>query len=205
MPKRNPWKWLAYPAIVLGVVVIGGVSAMATFTRAYNVPADSMRPNLPLGDFMLARRGYYTEQPPERGEIAVFLHKGTVFVKRVIGLPGDTIAMKAGRLWINGAEIPRQEDGTETGAYGQALKRYRETLPNGVSYPIVEIDDSSMFDEVPSIPVPADFYFVMGDNRDNSNDSRVPDFGMVARQDFTDRPFFIYFSEDRRRIGTRIN
>jgi len=179
---------------------------LSLFARAYNTPAASMLPNLLIGDHFWAWHGYYRKHAPARGEIALFLHGDSVFIKRVIGLPGDTIAMKAGRLWINGAEVERQEDGTEADAeFGGTFKRYRETLPGGASHVILELDDTSMLDEVPPIQVPPDSYFVMGDNRDNSNDSRVPAFGTVPKEMFTDRPFLIYFSPTLSRIGSRIN
>jgi signal peptidase I len=203
--RRRGWSWLQYPAIVLGLLGMAGVIAMAILSRAYNVPAASMMPNLEVGDHMFAWRGYYAQHAPARGEIALFRHRDTVFVKRVIGLPGDTIQMKAGRLWINGVEVERHEDGSELGQDGATFKRYQETLPNGVSYPILELGDDGMFDQTDPFTVPADSYFVMGDNRDNSNDSRVPDFGTVPREKFTDRPFLIYFSKTFSRIGSRIN
>jgi signal peptidase I len=204
--RRRSWNWLIYPAAVLGFLLLASITLAPSILHSYNTPSGSMRPNLQVGDYFFAWRGDYASRPPERGEIALFLHKDTTWVKRVIGLPGDTIEMKAGRLWINGAEVDRQEDGTESDAeFGRVFKRYRETLPNGVRYGILEKDDTSQFDEVAPFHVPADSYFVMGDNRDNSNDSRVPAFGTVTGDKFTDRPFLIYFSRTMGRIGTRIN
>jgi signal peptidase I len=206
MSRERNWNWLIYPAAALGALLLVGASVMSSFARAYNVPASSMLPNLLVGDHLWAWRDHYAEHAPERGEIALFLLRDNVFIKRVIGLPGDTIEMKAGRLWINGAEVERQEDGAFTDTeYGRTFQRYRETLPNGASYAILEADDASMLDTAGPVHVPADSYFMMGDNRDNSNDSRVPDFGAVPREKFTDRPFLIYFSKTLDRIGSRIN
>ena len=205
MAVKRKWNWLVYPAAALGLLVLLGAVVAPVVMRAYNMPSGSMLPNLRVGDHFFAWTGYYATHAPERGEIALFLHEDTTFVKRVIGLPGDTIQMKAGRLWINGTEVPRTEDGSETSNTGAVLKRYRETLPNGLSYPILEQSDDGMLDDTAPMQVPADFYLVMGDNRDNSNDSRVPEFGPVPRDMFTDRPFLIYFSYTASRIGTRLN
>ena len=206
MRHRRSWNWLLYPAVALGVLVVVGATGMGAFFRPYNVPARSMLPNLLVGDHLWASKNYYVGHAPERGEIALFLvQDGTVFIKRVIGLPGDTIEMKAGRLWINGAEVDRQEEGAiEDQEFGGKLQ-YRETLPGGVSYAILEESDSSFMDVFGPFQVPADSYFVMGDNRDNSKDSRVPEFGAVPRARFIDRPAIIYYSPELSRIGSRIN
>jgi len=206
--RKSAWSWLVYPAAAVGFLMMVGLVMIVAFAKAYNVPAASMLPNLEVGDHMFAWRNHYAQHAPERGEIALFLHRGdTVWVKRVIGLPGDTIQMKAGRLWINGTEVERQEEGTvEVAEFGETFIRYRETLPGGATYSILEKDDQSPFDNTEPFQVPADSYFMMGDNRDNSNDSRVlPEFGAVPRDQFRDRPFLIYFSQSLGRIGTRIN
>ena len=198
--------WWIYPGAALGLLVMVGATVMASLTNAYNTPAGSMRPSLEVGDHLFAWTGYYKEHAPERGEIVLFLHGDeTVFIKRVIGLPGDTIQMKGGRLWINGTEVAREAQGSNVEEADGQLTQYRETLPGGVAYPILEKDDSSAYDETGPFAVPVDSYFVMGDNRDNSNDSRVEDFGFVPRDKFLDRPFLIYFSKTLSRIGARIN
>ena len=202
---RSRWHWLIYPAVALGLPIVTGSAVAPLFVRAYNMPSRSMLPNLLVGDHFLARTGYYADHAPERGEIALFLHGDTTFVKRVIGLPGDTIQMRAGRLWINGSEVPRAADSSETDGLGVVFQRYRETLPGGVSYPVLELGDNGPLDDTDPIPVPADSYLVMGDNRDNSNDSRVPEFGLVPRDKFTDRPILIYFSYTMSRIGSGLN
>jgi signal peptidase I len=99
------------------------------------------------------------------------------YIKRVIGLPGDKIQMKQGRLYINDAIVPREKigQGTDTDSYGQTVPVtiYKETLPNGVTHTIQEISDDGPLDNTGVYQVPAGHYFMMGDNRDRSQDSRV--------------------------------
>ncbi|MBD3676898.1 MAG: signal peptidase I [Rhodobacteraceae bacterium] len=132
---------------------------------------------------------------PERGDVVVFRHpvNNSDFIKRVIGLPGDRIQMKDGQLFINGEPAPQEPDGTftevfakqgsvgnfpqcENGGVGIGAtcekSRYVETLPNGRQHKILNIRDSRS-DDTQVFTVPADHYFFMGDNRDNSTDSRV--------------------------------
>ena len=117
---------------------------------------------------------------PDRGDIVVFrLPKDdfTDYIKRVIGLPGDRIRMIDGLLHINGQPIKREriEDYIETEETDRAtrVKRWRETLPNGVSYTTLDLIDNGFYDNTQEYVVPAGQYFMMGDNRDNSTDSRV--------------------------------
>jgi signal peptidase I len=198
--------WIAYALAVLGLPVVIAVLFLGFTSAPYNMPAGSMLPNLQVGDHFFAWRDFYQARAPERGEIAIFrTPRGDDFVKRVIGLPGDMIQMKAGRLWINGVEVERKPEGTATDATFGELIQYRETLPDGVSYLILEKDDASFLDEVGPFQVPADAYFMMGDNRDNSNDSRMPEMGSVPRERFVARPFLIYYAPDLSRIGRRLN
>jgi signal peptidase I len=206
MLKKKRRDWVVYPLFLLGLPLVIGLTFVGITSAAYNIPAGSMRPGLIVGDHVLAWRNHYKEHAPERGEIAIFLRRDEdVYIKRVIGVPGDTIQMKAGRLWINGAEIERQEEGTIEDDYGGTLMRYREILPNGVGYSIIEKDDAGPYDQTEPFQVPEGSYFVMGDNRDNSNDSRVPEFGPVKADRFLAKPYLIYYSPSLDRIGTRIN
>jgi len=111
------------------------------------------------------------------------------FVKRLIGLPGDRIQMKQGRLYINDALVPRRTAGAFEGRL-----LYIETLPDGREHEIVEVSDTDRYDDTPEYVVPPRHYFMMGDNRDNSVDSRiaadrggvgfVPEENLVARAEF---------------------
>lgn len=168
----------------------------------FNIPSGSMLPNLLVGDYLFVSKYSYgysrysfplgiapiegrwwpggVAGGPARGTIVVFklpTNTGIDYIKRVIGMPGDRIQMINGRLYINGEKVEREETGTyeATGAYGepQTLKRYVETLPGGVKHDIIEMSDSEQLDNTPVYTVPEGHYFMMGDNRDNSADSRV--------------------------------
>ena len=129
---------------------------------------------------------------PERGDVAVFkLPTNTEidYIKRVIGLPGDHVQMKDGVLYINGEAVPkvRVEDyvDTEPSGGGHPIQQYEETLPNGLKYRVLDEQANGSGDNTMEYVVPADHYFIMGDNRDNSEDSRYLDqVGYVPEENF---------------------
>jgi signal peptidase I len=179
-------------AIVIAIVV-------RTFAfEPFNIPSGSMIPTLLIGDYLFVSKTAYGYSrfsfpwglapfhgriwagEPNRGDVVVFRPPGdpdTDFIKRVIGLPGDKIQMKGGILQINGVPVKREkiEDFIDTSSGAPiAMTQYIETLPNGVSHPIIEAaGDTGQLDNTPIYVVPQGDYFMMGDNRDNSNDSRV--------------------------------
>jgi len=192
--------------LALGFVLI----VRTVVAEPYRVPTPSMVPTLLVGDQLMGSKfaygyskyslpigelpdfdGRILGKAPERGDIVVFRlprDPSTTFVKRLIGLPGDRIQMRGGRLYINDALVPRRTAGTFEGD-----KLYVETLPNGREHEIVEISDTDRRDNTPVFVVPERHYFMMGDNRDNSLDSRVapeeggvgfvPEENLVARVD----------------------
>ena len=164
--------------------------------QPFSIPTASMQSTLMIGDYFIANKwawgfgkysfpvplpfnGRFLEfGQPQRGDIAVFHNiSGEDYIKRVIGLPGDTVQMKQGRLYINGTIVEREEIGTstDTDSYMSTVpvKLYKETLPNGVTHTIQEISDDQQLDNTDVYTVPAGHYFMMGDNRDRSADSRV--------------------------------
>lgn len=175
----------------------------------YYIPSGSMEPTLQVGDriavskfaFGYSRYSFPFSPPifegrklgdmPKRGDIAVFAvpeQDNEVFIKRVIGLPGDRIQMREGRLFINGQLVPRifekEVTGVSKGGWVIKTRFYEETLPGGVTHRIAEYRDDGALDDTPEFLVPQDHFFMMGDNRDNSNDSRAPGgFGMVSYEE----------------------
>jgi signal peptidase I len=140
---------------------------------------------------------------PKRGDVAVFKYPQDLnidYIKRVIGLPGDHIQMKHGVLFINGAEVKKERvedfvDPQGEAGGGSAVKQFRETLPNGITYTVLDIQDEGDADNTDEYVVPADHYFMMGDNRDNSQDSRYLDkVGYVPIENFVGRADVIFFS-----------
>ncbi|MCK0070151.1 signal peptidase I [Kordiimonas laminariae] len=165
---------------------------------AFHIPSGSMEPTLEVGDRIFVskftygynRYSYYFDPDfisedkvfsgnPERGDVVVFTlpHRGgDDFIKRVIGLPGDRIQMREGRLYINGKMVQRTfiRDVNYTNYQGsdKRVKEYEEILPDGVKHRIYEATDRGPYDNTPVFVVPQDHYFMMGDNRDGSSDSR---------------------------------
>jgi signal peptidase I len=139
---------------------------------------------------------------PKRGDVAVFKYPQDLtidYIKRVIGLPGDRIQMKGGVLFINGAEVKKTRvedyiDPHSESGQGPTVAQFEETLPNGVTYRVLDFGDTSV-DDTEEYVVPADHYFMMGDNRDNSQDSRFLDkVGYVPIENFMGRADVIFFS-----------
>jgi len=168
----------------------------------YSIPAGSMSPTMITGDYVAAQLCAFADRLPERGEIAVFRRPGGSedYVKRVVALPGDRVQIRGGILYLNDAAVPRERVGDYTLATtGMTLTEYRETLPGGHTYQILERSDDDPLDNTEVFDVSAGSVFVLGDNRDNSSDSRS--FGPVPLDRLEDRPFLIWWSHDRSRIG----
>jgi signal peptidase I len=141
---------------------------------------------------------------PKRGDVAVFklpTDTSVDYIKRVIGLPGDHIQVKDGVLYINGEAVPKKriEDYVDTEKNGQGngypVPQYEEVLPNGVTYHVLDLTPNGDLDNTGEYVVPPDHYFMMGDNRDNSQDSRVLNkVGYVPVENFVGRADIIFFS-----------
>src|ERR1700752_5133542 len=193
--------------------------------QPFNIPSGSMKATLLVGDYLFVSKYSYGYNPfsilltpplpklfsgrifgsePNRGDVVVFrLPKddSTDFIKRVIGLPGDRIQVKEGLLYINDKPVERErlsdfigEDpcGSEATA---RVKRWKETLPNGVSYETLDCVDNGFYDNTNVYTVPPGDFFMMGDNRDNSTDSRVLSaVGYVPFENIIGRAQMIFFS-----------
>jgi len=181
-----------------GLVVTGAIMLFAgtAIGQPFIVPSGSMEPTLMIGDEIAAAKyaygygrysapigvipihGRVLDRPPERGDIVVFAlprDPRQTYVKRVIGMPGDRLQMRAGKLFINGTEVPRRPVGPITVALGGVTvpaMKYVETLPGGRTHDIIKVAEGPLDDTV-EFKVPDGHYFMMGDNRDNSLDSRV--------------------------------
>jgi len=208
---------------VVRVVIHALILALIVRTFIYqpfNIPSGSMKSTLLIGDYLFVSKfsygysryslpfgppvmsGRVFASRPERGDVAVFKlpkDNSTDYIKRVIGLPGDRIQMIGSVLHINGKAVPRQriEDHVEDDGFGNVrrIARYRETLPNGVTYMTLDLTQNGFSDNTREFLVPAGHYFMMGDNRDNSTDSRImSEVGFVPFENFVGRADMIFFS-----------
>jgi signal peptidase I len=205
-PKSAAAEWWETFVVIIEALLIAIVIRSFLY-QPFSIPTASMQSTLMIGDyfvankfvwgygkhsFSLGRYGNFTlldfELPiqgrllgrePNRGDIAVFrpVPQNIEYIKRIVGLPGDTVQMREGRLYINDVLVEREQIGTipDTDSEGDTREVlvYRETFPDGSVHTIQEVSDNGPLDNTPEYVVPAGHYFMMGDNRDRSADSRV--------------------------------
>jgi signal peptidase I len=193
--------WTEFLRTVIYAVVIAVVFRTAAY-EPFNIPSESMLPTLLYGDYLLVSKASYGyskhslpfdlplfegrvfEEPVERGDVAVFKWPGdnsTAYIKRIVGLPGDKIQVTGGVLHINGEAVKRiRVEDFDHPDNDAVYPQYEETLPNGVSYRTLDCRVTYVTicntdgDNTREFLVPDGHYFAMGDNRDNSSDSRFP-------------------------------
>lgn len=203
----------------LCLVTLAFLSFSRFFWAPYWVPSEAMKPTLAVGDYLVVR--HLKPEALQRGDVVVFRHPvtGQEQVNRLIGLPGDVIAVQRGLLVLNGATVPQEEAGLLREPYGPegplgSLPRcfnvvvgvggicekqlWIETLPEGAGYQIANIEDGAFADDIGPFTVPDGQMFLMGDNRDNSADSRFAQgaggLGFVPQENVIGRVTGILFS-----------
>jgi signal peptidase I len=204
------WLWEWVKSISVAILLFLVIRTFAV--EAFKIPTGSMERTLLVGDFLLVNKAVYGAQVPftgvhlpaienpERGDIVVFaypLDQSKNYVKRVVGLPGDRVAMRDGQLYVNGERV--EEDYVQHTQPGTDY--YDPSFEWQKDYLAPEVDASTYRptrDDWGPILVPAGQYFALGDNRDNSQDSRY--WGFVDRSLIKGRPLFIYYSFDRSKL-----
>ena len=216
--RRSEGKFEFIKTIIMaGALALGFRSLLF---EPFNIPSGSMIPTLLVGDYLFVSKysygysrysfplslapfdGRIFEKPPERGDVAVFRqpqNESIAFIKRIVGLPGDRIQVVNGVLRINDVVVKRDRKGFATASDGYTKIRftvYQETLPNGKSYMIQERSDDDLLDNTNVFLVPEGHYFMIGDNRDNSRDSRTTSVGMVPAENLVGRAERLFFSHN---------
>ncbi|HKT16507.1 MAG TPA: signal peptidase I [Stellaceae bacterium] len=204
--------------IVYAIVI--AIFIRTFFYEPFSIPSASMVPTLLVGDYLFVSKFSYGYsryslplglplfsgrlffRPPHRGDVVVFKlprDPSIDFIKRIVGLPGDRIQMKSGILYINDEPVKREKLGPyfyDENGRASTYVHYMEVLPNGYRHDIIELSDEGPLDNTGVFTVPPNTYFMMGDNRDDSADSRDPDSGVgyVPAVNIVGRAEFIFFS-----------
>jgi len=216
--EKEESAWDTVKTIFYAIII--AITIRTFLFEPFKIPSGSMYPNLYVGDFLFVSKytygyskhslplsmplfeGRIWADMPQRGDVVVFKYpkdNSTDFIKRIVGMPGDRIRVEEGRLYINGDLIAREEidDFVLRNNFGHAERyhQYIETLPNGLKNKIIEISDEEPADNVPEVTVPDNSFFVMGDNRDRSDDSRI-NVGFVPAENLVGKARFLFFSYD---------
>lgn len=225
-PSAQSREWKAIVVLILLIPVLWSPPFLFRFFlyQPFNIPSGSMRPTLVVGDYVLAAKyaygygrysfpfasslisGRVLAAEPVYGDVVVFrTPKDTSvdYVKRVVGLPGDRIQMRQGQLFLNDRAVTRAAlasvpGGSACGVDDDArVKRWRETLPNGASYVTYDCVDNGFLDNTNVYTVPPGHFFALGDNRDNSTDSRMMSaMGFIPMDNLVGKVTRIYWSLD---------
>ena len=218
--RRSGKLWDTVKTVVYAVLIALAIRTVAF--EPFNIPSGSMKPTLLVGDYLFVSKfsygysrhslplslplipGRILMSEPERGDIAVFklpTDNKTDYIKRIVGLPGDRIQMRGGRLHLNGEQVARRRvaDFVEIDELGRIhrIAQFEETLSNGRAHRILEHTDRGQLDNTAVYVVPKGHYFALGDNRDNSLDSRVlSGVGFVPAENLVGRAEILFFSID---------
>lgn len=218
MNAREEWMEFARTAAIAVILAL----LIRTFLfEPFNIPSGSMKPTLEVGDYLFVYKPSYGfsrhsfpfsiapiegriwtgGKEPRRGDVIVFklpTNPSIDYIKRIVALPGETVQVINGHLYINRREVPREmvglrqaeEDGMTT-----TMIEYVETLPGGIMHRIYEETDDQPLDNTEEYVIPEGHYFAMGDNRDNSQDSRVRSLvGYIPLENIVGKASFIFFS-----------
>jgi signal peptidase I len=202
--------------VIYALIIALGIRSF--LFEPFHIPSGSMIPTLLIGDYLFVSKysygyshfsfpfspdlfaGRIFGSDPKRGDVVVFRKPTDVsvdFIKRVVGLPGDRIQMKGGILNINGTPVARKRIDDYLDEYGNRVARYIETLPGGFSHVILESrGDEGDLDNTPEYVIEPGHYFMMGDNRDDSADSRTAEVGQVPAENLIGHAQIIFFSLD---------
>jgi signal peptidase I len=196
LKKYNRWYIYIIVIVIIHLVDFSTETVIVknTIFKAFKAPAGSMMPTIFVGDHFICDLSYYRTHNPARGDIVVFkwpVDESIFYIKRIIGIPGDTIQIINDELYVNNIKLELKFIKKYRLGEGKEADICQETIGDS-SYQILE--QIKKYENFRPVTVPAGEYFVMGDNRDNSNDSRY--WGMVKRHQIYGRPAFIYFSWD---------
>ena len=217
---RSSGFWDTFKTVVYAILIAVVVRTFAY--EPFHIPSGSMIPTLLIGDYLFVSKASYGYSrytfpfpvpwlqgriwfsQPQRGDVVVFklpLDNKTDYIKRLVGLPGDRIQVRGGVLYINDEAVPRKRVGDYklVDRFGNVstVPQYVETMPNGVSYRVLDSEAFGPLDNTDVYVVPEHHYFMMGDNRDGSRDSRVLNaVGYVPEENLVGRAEIIVFSHD---------
>lgn len=205
--KPSTWVWIKSNLLTIFYAIIIALLIRSFLFQPFFIPSSSMMPTLLVGDRIFASKydygysrhsfpfsipiikGRIFSNSPERGDVVIFKppHTNNDYIKRLIGLPGDKIQLINGLIYINSIPLKRNLVKNES----EVIKTYTETMSNGVSYITRDLGDKPQ-DNTKEMTIPEKHYFFMGDNRDNSNDSRF--WGPVAIERIVGKAQIIFFS-----------
>jgi signal peptidase I len=207
--------------VVIHALILALIVRVFLF-QPFNIPSGSMIPTLLVGDYLFVAKysygysrysfpfgpnlfsGRVWSAEPDRGDVVVFKlprANETDYIKRIVGMPGDRIQVTNGVLHINGQAVKKEETEDfvlhDPSGRERHLARFLETLPNGVTYPVLDLVKEGIGDNTEVYKVPENHFFMMGDNRDNSTDSRfLSEVGFVPFENLLGKAKIIFFSID---------